>query len=254
MKILRNSFKERLISGRHQLGLWNAIPGPVVSELLAHTGFDWIVVDTEHSPIEVSGALPALQALATVPDVGAVVRPAANDVVLIKRHLDQGAQTLLIPQVQSAEEASAAVSAMRYPPRGGRGVAGLHRASLYGAIPDYITAAEAELCLIVQIETATALDRLEAIATVEGVDGIFIGPSDLSASMGYPGELDHPEVRSAIDGAIDRAKAVGVPIGILATGQDTAAAHIARGTSFTAVGLDVGILANGARALRAAFN
>ncbi|ARC88291.1 HpcH/HpaI aldolase/citrate lyase family protein [Rhodovulum sp. MB263] len=248
-----NRFKAGLREGRHQLGVWNAILHPTVTECLAACGFDWIVIDGEHGPMEVTDALPALQAVAGYPGATAVVRPAINDWVLIKRHLDQGAQTLMLPYVQSRDEAEAAVQAMRYPPRGLRGMAGMTRACRYGLVTDYARRAEDELCLILQIETVAALERLEEIATVEGVDGIFIGPADLSASMGYPGQPGHPAVVAAIEGAIGRLKAVGVPAGILALDPDFARNCIALGTGFTAVGVDMVTLQRGMTALVETF-
>ena len=248
-----NRFKAALREGRHQLGIWSSLGGTVAPEVLAVAGFDWIVLDTEHAPVEVAEVLPALQTLAAYPGCSAVVRPAINDWVLIKRHLDQGAQTLILPYVQSADEAASAVAAMRYPPRGVRGVAGMSRASRYGAVAGYATRAEEELCLIVQVETALALDRLEEIASVEGVDGVFIGPSDLAASLGYPGAPGHPEVVAAIEGAIGRLKALGVPAGILTLDPAFARRCMDLGTAFTAVAVDVGILVTGAKALVKGF-
>lgn len=253
MELPRNRFKAALKDGRHQLGVWSGLGGTVAPEVLAVAGFDWIVLDTEHAPIEVAEVLPALQALAAYPGSSAVVRPAINDPVLIKRHLDQGAQTLVIPYVQSAAEARAAVAAMRYPPRGIRGVAGVTRASRFGTVKDYATRAEEELCLIVQVETAQALAALEEIASVEGVDGVFIGPADLAASMGHPGAAGHPEVVAAIEGAIGRLKTLAVPAGILSMDPAFARRCMALGTAFTAVGVDVGILVAGARALVEGF-
>ena len=249
----KNLFKARLKAGEQQIGIWNAVRDSAVTELLATCGYDWIVIDTEHGPIEVRDALPMLQAVGCHPAASAVVRPAINDWVLIKRHLDQGAQTLLLPYVQSRDEAEAAVRAMRYPPRGVRGVAGVTRASRYGGIEGYFTKAEEDLCLLLQVETATALDRLEEIATVEGVDGIFIGPADLAASMGHPGNSAHPDVVAAIEAAIGRLKAVGVPAGILATDPDFARRCMGWGTTFTAVAVDTLMLARGARMLRQSF-
>lgn len=248
-----NRFKAALREGRHQVGVWNALGGPTAAELLASRGFDWIVVDTEHAPAEVTDVLPALQAIAGYPEVSAVARPAIGDWVLIKRLLDLGAQTLLVPYVQSAEEAEDLVRAMRYPPRGVRGAAGQTRASRFGTVEGYAIRAEEELCLIAQVETLAALDALEAIAGTEGVDGVFIGPSDLSASLGHPGEPMHPEVVAAIEDAIARLKAAGVPSGILTANADFARRCMELGTAFTAVGSDLGLLASGASALRATF-
>lgn len=253
MEIPKNRFKAGLREGRQQLGVWNAIPHSMVPELLALCGFDWIVLDTEHGAMEVTDTLPGLQAIAGYPQVSAVVRAAINDWVLIKRHLDQGAQTLLIPYVQSREEAEAAVNAMRYPPRGVRGVAGITRAGRFGFIDDYMAKAEDELCLIVQIETRAALDRLEEIASVDGVDAVFIGPADLSASLGFPGQQGHPEVVAAIEDAIARLKALGVPSGILTLDRAFARHCMALGTSFTALTVDSALLRNGMQALVAEF-
>ena len=253
MKNPENRFKTALREGRHQLGIWNAIGGNIVPEVLASCGFDWVVVDTEHSPVEVTDVLPALQAIAGYPDVSAIVRPAFNDPVLIKRVLDLGAQTVLLPYIQSVEEAEAAVRAVRYPPAGIRGVAGLTRASRFGAVERYTATADAEICLLLQVETAIALDRMEEIAAVEGVDGIFIGPSDLAASMGHPGAPGHPEVIAAIEDALTRLKKMGVPAGILTLDQDFARRCMELGTIFTAVGIDLGVLVNGVRALRSRF-
>lgn len=249
----KNRFKARLKSGQQQIGIWNSLPGTIPVEILASCGFDWIVVDTEHSPVDVNDVLPALQTIAAYPEVSAVVRPATNDIVLIKRLLDIGAQTLLIPYVQSAEEARAAVGAMRYPPRGSRGVAGLTRASRFGQVEDYATRVEEELCLIVQVETGEAMDRLEEIASVEGVDAVFIGPADLAASLGHPGNPAHPEVVETIREAVAKLKKIGTPSGILTIDRDYARTCIEMGTGFTAVGLDLGLLAFAARDLRTAF-
>ncbi|MGC9417850.1 MAG: HpcH/HpaI aldolase family protein [Rhodovulum sp.] len=253
MKNRKNLFKARLSAGRRQIGVWNAIPAPMVTECLAASGYDWVLIDTEHGPMEVTGALGPLQAVAGYSDCAPVVRVAINDWVLIKRHLDQGAQTLMIPYVQSRAEAEAAVRAMRYPPRGVRGVAGVTRASSFGLVDDYIGRAEEELCLLVQVETRDALDRLEEIASVDGVDGVFIGPADLAASLGHPGDAAHPEVVAAIEGAIGRLKALGVPSGILTLDPEFAQRCMDLGTGFTALTIDVALLARGACAVRTRF-
>jgi 4-hydroxy-2-oxoheptanedioate aldolase len=247
-----NRFKQALKDGQQQIGLWNSIPGPLVAEALAGCGFDWVVIDTEHAPTDVPDVLAMLQAMAPYP-VSAVVRPAANDPVLIKRLLDFGAQTLILPYIQSAEEAQAAVAAVRYAPRGMRGVAGLTRASRFGAVPDYTRRADAEICLILQVETALALSRIEEIAATDGVDGLFIGPADLAASMGHPGALDHPAVRAAIEDAIRRITATGKPAGILTSDAAFARACMGWGTRFTAVGMDIGLMLQAARGLAASY-
>ena len=253
MDLPRNRFKAALREGRHQLGIWCSLGGPTVAELLAVCGYDWLVIDTEHSPLEATDVLPALQALAAYPEVSPVVRPVVNDTALIKRLLDMGAQTLIVPMIQDAADARAAVAAMRYPPGGVRGVAGMTRASRFGKIPNYTARAQEELCLIVQVETVSALEQLEEIASVDGVDGVFIGPSDLSTSMGYPGQPFHPEVRAAIEGAYARLAALGKPSGVLSLNEDFAHRSMELGTAFTAVTLDASILVNGATALAEKF-
>lgn len=252
MSLPKNAFKQALIDGRQQIGLWNSLPGSLIAEAMAGCGFDWIVIDTEHSLTDVPDTLAMMQAMAPYP-VSPVVRPASNDVVLIKRLLDLGAQTLIVPYVQDAEEARAAVAAMRYAPRGIRGMAGMTRASRFGALPDYPQRAEEELCLIVQVETAEALARIDEIAAVDGVDALFIGPADLAASMGYPGQLKHPEVIAAIEDGIRRIAAAGKPPGILTGDPDFARQCIDWGTRFTAVGIDLSLMVNAARQLSAAF-
>jgi 4-hydroxy-2-oxoheptanedioate aldolase len=252
MKLPVNRFKQGLKAGRQQIGLWNSIPGTLVAELLATSGFDWVVIDTEHAPTDVPDTLAMMQAMAPHP-VSAVVRPASNDTVLIKRVLDLGAQTLLIPYVQNAAEAQAAVAATRYAPRGVRGMAGMTRASCFGLVADYAAQAERELCLIVQVETAEALDRIEEIAAVDGVDALFIGPADLAASMGHPGNARHPQVVAAIEDAVRRIVAAGKPAGILSLDPAFARQCIGWGTTFTAVGMDIALLATAARDLAGAF-
>lgn len=252
MQLPPNAFARALREGRHQLGLWCSLPGSYTVEALAGAGYDWLLLDTEHSPGDPLTVLPQLQAMAPYP-VSAVVRPASNDPVLIKRLLDFGAQTLLIPYVQDAEQARAAVAAIRYPPRGMRGVSGMTRATGFGRIAQYGRRAEDELCLLLQVETQEALDRLEEIAAVDGVDGVFIGPADLAASLGHIGEPGHPDVVSRIEDAIARIRAAGKPAGILTPDTAFAQRCIALGTAFTAVGVDATLLVRGAETLRAQF-
>lgn len=252
MDLPANQFKRALREGRHQLGLWCSLPGAYAAEAVAGSGFDWLLFDTEHSPGDPLTVLAQLQAVASYP-VSAVVRPAGNDAVLIKRLLDFGAQTLLIPYVQTAEEARVAVAAMRYPPTGIRGVSGVTRATRFGRIPNYGKRAGEELCLLVQIETQEALDNLEAITSVDGVDGVFIGPADLAASLGHVGEPGHPEVKALIENAIVRIKAIGKPAGILTPDNAFAARCIEIGTLFTAVGVDAAMLVRATEALARQF-
>jgi 4-hydroxy-2-oxoheptanedioate aldolase len=237
-----NRFKRALAQGHQQIGLWCSLPGGYAAEVVAGSGFDWLLFDTEHSPGDPLTVLAQLQAVAPY-DVSPVVRPASNDTVLIKRFLDLGAQTLLVPYVQDAKEAQRAVAAMRYPPEGVRGVSGLTRATRFGRAEGYAKRAAGELCLLVQIETGEALEQIEAIAAVDGVDGVFIGPADLAASLGYPGEQLHPNVVAAVEDAIRRIRACGKPAGILTADSSFAERCIALGTTFTAVAIDVGVLA-----------
>ena len=248
-----NKFKSKLRAGQSQIGLWCGLPGSYVAEIVAPAGFDWMLFDTEHSPSDVLTVMPQLQAVAPY-DVSPVVRPAFNDPVLIKRFLDIGVQTLLIPFVQNEDEARAAVAATRYPPNGIRGVSALTRATRFGRVKNYAQEAERELCVLVQVETQEALGRIEAIAAVDGVDGVFIGPADLAASFGYPGQAGHPEVVGAIESAIAVLKRVGKPAGILTPDEKFAARCVELGTLFTAVGVDVAILARGAEALAGRFS
>lgn len=252
MDLPRNEFKRAILAGRQQIGLWCMLPGSFATEALAGAGFDWMLLDTEHSPADELTVLPQLQAAAAY-DVSPVVRPAANDPVIIKRILDLGAQSLLVPYVQSAEEARAAVAAVRYPPGGIRGIAGLTRASRFGRIPGYAKRAHEEICLLVQVETRKSLDAIEDIAAVDGVDGIFIGPGDLSASLGHPGDLFHPEVIAAVEGAISRVAAAGKPAGVLTYDAAFARRCMELGSVFTAVGADLAILVRGVEKLAKDF-
>jgi len=254
MKNPENLFKSRLSSKGCQLGIWNTIGGNTIPEMLGGAGFDWILVDCEHAAIEAVEVLPALQAIGQNPTCPAVVRPASNDPVLFKRLLDMGTQALLVPYVQTAEEAEKAVQAMRYAPTGMRGAAGMTRATRYGQVDDYIAKASEQLCLVVQIESALGLKNLESIATTEGLDAVFIGPYDLSISLGYRGDVTHPDVLAAIDDAISRLKALGVPWGIMSLSPEAAKGYIAKGASFVAVGVDLVLLAEAVNTLRGAFS
>ncbi|KAF7599596.1 MAG: 2-dehydro-3-deoxyglucarate aldolase [Candidatus Dactylopiibacterium carminicum] len=253
MEMILNQFKRGLRAGQLQIGLWSHLSNHVSTEVIGGAGFDWIVLDGEHSPNETFLLHQQLQALIEGGS-SPVVRVAWNDKVLIKRVLDIGAQTLLIPQVQNAEEAAIAVAATRYPAEGGvRGFTGLSRASRFGRIKEYHQRASEELCVLMQVETAEALTQIEAIAQVDGIDGIFIGPGDLSAAMGHIGQPGHPEVQAAIKDAIARIRAAGKPAGILTGDEAQARQYIEWGCCFTAVGADIALLARAAEQLAARF-
>jgi 4-hydroxy-2-oxoheptanedioate aldolase len=248
-----NRFKRALREGRRQIGLWTSLGTGTSAEILAGAGFDWLLIDTEHSPTELPMVLDQLRAMeggTATP----IVRPAWNDAVIIKRLLDVGAQSLLVPYVQSAEEARRAVAATRYPPDGIRGVAVVHRANRYGRVKDYHTRANAEMCVLVQIETRRALAELEAIAAVEGVDGLFIGPSDLAGDLGFLGNNRHPDAVAVFTEACARACKAGKPIGILAPVEDDARRYLEMGFGYVAVGSDIGVLRNAVEQLRQRFS
>jgi 4-hydroxy-2-oxoheptanedioate aldolase len=252
MDLPANPLKRALREGRPQIGLWSQLTSPIGVELLAGSGFDFLVLDTEHAPNELPTILAQLQAM-TAGTASGVVRVAWNDPVLFKRLLDVGAQSLLVPFVQNADEARRAVAATRYPPHGIRGVAVVTRASRYGRVRDYPGRAHEQLLVLVQLETRVALGNLESIAAVDGVDGLFIGPSDLAADMGHLGDSAHPEVRAAIDDAVRRISATGKVAGILAPAEEDARHWLALGCLFVAVGSDVGLLARHSEALAAKF-
>lgn len=240
-----NVFKQRLKGGSAQIGLWVALANPYSAEVVSGLGFDWLLIDGEHAPNDLPLLLSQLQAMARSPS-HPVVRLPIGEAWLIKQVLDIGAQTLLIPMVESAEQARELVRATRYPPHGVRGVgAALARASGFNQIPDYLTTANEEICLLVQIETMKGLAAIEDIAAIEGVDGLFVGPSDLAADMGHLGNPGHPDVRAAVDDGLNRIKASGKASGTLATTPDLADAVLALGTDFVAVGTDVSLLMRG---------
>jgi len=253
MELPVNAFKRAIAGGRQQIGLWCTLSNPYLVELLAGSGFDWLLIDTEHSPTDVVGVLPQLQAAAAYP-VSAVVRPASNDPVLIKRLLDLGAQTLLVPYVQNADEAAQAVRSARYAPAGIRGVSALTRATRFGRVAGYGTRCDDELCVLVQVETVEALEQIEAIAAVDGVDGVFVGPADLAASMGLIGQPGHPRVVAAVEDALRRIARAGKPSGVLTSDEQFARRCIEAGSTFTAVGVDAGLIARESAALAQRFS
>lgn len=252
MELPVNTFKRALREQRHQTGLWVTLGAANSTELVAASGFDWLLLDTEHTPVVLPTVMAQLQA-ASAYSCHPVVRPSWNDKVQIKQYLDIGAQTLLLPYVQNADEAQSAVAGMRYAPRGIRGVSGTMRATRYGRVADYMRRCEEELCLLVQAETGEALENLEAMIAVDGVDGVFIGPADLAASLGYPGEPQHPKVVAEVERAIQRIRAAGKAPGVLTGDETLARRYIEAGSLFTAVGVDAAILVRHCDQLAARF-
>lgn len=241
-----NSFKQALQQRQLQLGLFLALGNPLSAEILATCGYDYLLIDAEHAVNDLRSIQAQLQAIAAYP-MPCLVRPPHHDPALIKQLLGIGVQTLLVPMVDTAEQATALVSAMRYPPKGIRGVGtGLERGARWNAIPDYLTQVEQHNCLIVQIESTTGLSNLEAIAAVDGVDALFIGPSDLAASLGHLGEPAHPDVLSTIDDAIARIVKTGKRAGIFCTSPALAQRYATSGASFVALGADTSVLRSAA--------
>jgi 4-hydroxy-2-oxoheptanedioate aldolase len=247
------SFRARLAGARPQVGMWVASGSAYCAEICAGSGLDWLLIDAEHAPNDLRSILDQLQAVAPYP-VAPVVRPPTGDPVVIKQLLDIGAQTLIIPMVDSAEQAELLVRAVRYPPRGMRGVgSALGRASRWNRTAGYLQSAEAEITLIVQIESVEGLAQLEQIAAVDGIDAVFIGPSDLAASLGHLGQQDHPDVVGAVERAITAAGRVGRPAGVNAFVDATARRYIECGCRFILVGADVTLLARGSETLARAY-
>ncbi|MEL7081342.1 MAG: HpcH/HpaI aldolase/citrate lyase family protein [Pseudomonadota bacterium] len=243
-----NPFKKAILEGQTIFGCWNSLGTPMVSELLGTAGFDWVLIDGEHAPYDIATIRNQLIALENS-DSAAVVRVPIGETWIIKQVLDCGVQTILVPIVESAAQAKQLVGACRYPPVGERGVGySLARASCYGEITDYGTSADDQICLLVQVENRAGMEALDDILAVEGVDGVFIGPADLSADYGHMGDIMHPEVQEMIMGALGRIKAAGKAPGILSTREDMTEASLEAGAQFLAVGLDIGMLAQAARA------
>ncbi|MCY1745100.1 MULTISPECIES: HpcH/HpaI aldolase family protein [Ensifer] len=223
------------------LGTWLMAAAPATAEALGYGGFDFLVVDMEHVPVEFTDLAHILRAIGCTP-ADAVVRLAWNDQVLIKRALDAGARTVMLPFVQNAEEAKAAAAYTRYPPLGIRGVAAVHRGSRFGTIPNYLKCANDDICTIVQLETPEAIERLPEIAAVEGIDALFVGPGDLSAAMGHIGNIAHPEVQALIEKAAKDAHAVGKPLGIVGPNPDMVKRFIGYGYDFAAIASDIAMM------------
>lgn len=235
---LPNPFKAGLARGETQLGLWLSSTSSYLAEIAATSGYDWLLIDGEHAPNTVQDLYHQLQAIAPYRSQP-VIRPVEFQQALIKQVLDIGARTLLVPMIDSAEQARALVAATRYPPVGTRGVgAAVARAARWGRVENYMARADEELCLLIQAESKTAIDNLDALLGVEGVDGIFIGPADLSASLGYPDNAAHPEVQQVIEQSIRRIRKAGKAAGFLAVDQDMAQRAISWGANFIAIGVD----------------
>ena len=250
---MTNPFKAALAAKQAQVGLWLSMADPYLAEVSATAGFDWLLIDGEHAPNDLRSTLAALQAVAPYRSQP-VVRAVAGEVPLIKQLLDIGAQNLLVPMVDTAEQARALVQATRYPPNGIRGVgSAVGRASRWSLRSDYLQVADDEVCLLVQAETVTALKNLEAICDVPGIDGVFIGPADLSASLGHRGNPGHPEVQAAIEGAITRIVKSGKAAGILTSDNKLARRYLELGATFVATGVDVLLYASAARKLAAEY-
>ncbi|TFZ06693.1 2-dehydro-3-deoxyglucarate aldolase [Ramlibacter henchirensis] len=251
-----NRFKKALAERRAQIGLWQGLASSYSAEICAGAGFDWLLIDGEHSPNDLNSVLLQAQAIAAYPDTHAIARiPLGHGNVgqmLIKQYLDLGIQTLLVPMVDTPEQAREIVRSMRYPPQGVRGMGGA-RASRWGRYPNYAKEANAQVCLLVQAETQQALDNLDAIAAIDGVDGIFLGPADLSASMGHVGNAAHPDVQAAIENSIGRINRAGKAAGIVTPDEALARRYLELGALFVAVGLDNNILAKSTSALAAKF-
>ncbi len=248
-----NPFKQALREGRPQIGLWQSVASPYTAEICAGAGFDWLLFDGEHAPNDVPSMLAQIQAVEAYP-VHPIARPPIGDIRLIKQYLDLGFQTLLIPLVDTAEQAERMVRAMRYPPEGLRGVgAGSARVARWNRVENYFRDADEQMCLLVQAETKTAMQNLDAIAATPGVDGVFIGPADLSAALGHRGNAGHPDVQAAIRDAFARIIKAGKAAGILTSNEEWAKEYLGLGATFVAVGTDVGILAKQTLALAGRF-
>lgn len=247
-----NYFKKKLKT-QQQIGLWVGLADAYGTEIAANAGFDWLLIDGEHAPSDLRTTLSQLQSIAAYPSQ-AVVRPPIGSVQLIKQLLDIGAQTLLIPMVETVEQAELMVKAVRYPPEGIRGVgAALARATRWNSIPDYYATAHENICLLIQIESVTGLQNLDDILKVDGIDGVFIGAVDLSATMGFQGDPNHPEVQKAVVDAIQRIRAAGKAAGILSTSHEITQKYIELGTEFVAVGVDTSVLMLSLRQLLAKY-
>jgi 2-dehydro-3-deoxyglucarate aldolase len=247
-----NAFRANLLAGKPLIGCWMSLANPMTAEVAGLAGFDWLLLDGEHAPNDVSTLVPQLMALKD--SVSApVVRPPWNEPVIIKRLLDAGFHNFLMPFVESAEQARAAVAATRYPPRGIRGVSVMQRNNRFGTVPDYFKVIDDNITVLVQIESRAGLEAIDSITAVDGVDGIFVGPQDLAAAMGHLAYPAHPEVQAAMKHIIERARAGGKPAGTLAPVEADARRFMEWGATFVAVGSDLGLFRGATQALRDKF-
>lgn len=251
---LAPTFRENLAEAdRPLIGMWVSSGSPLIAEICAGSGLDWLLIDGEHGPVGLESILVQLQAVAGYP-ITPIVRAPSDDTVIIKQFLDLGVQNLLVPMVNTAEQARSVVAAVRYPPRGVRGVgSALARASRWNRIDNYVDRADECSSLVVQIETADAVANAAEIANVDGVDGVFVGPADLAASMGLLGQQEHPNVVAAVEQTIRTVEAAGKPVGVNAFVPAMAERYLAAGANFVAVGADVTVLARGSESLAAKY-
>ena len=247
-----NQFRTDLRAGKRLIGCWASLASPITTEILGLAQFDWILLDGEHSPNDVATFVPQLMALKDSMSAP-VVRPACNDPVMIKKLLDIGFHNLLLPSVDSADEARGAVAATRYPPAGMRGVSVAHRSNMYGTLEGYFPDINDHITVLAQIESRRALEAVDSIAAVDGVDGLFVGPSDLAAALGHLGDVGAPDAQKAIRYVFERARAAGKPAGILAGVEADARRYFEWGASFVAVGSDLGLFRAATQALRDRF-
>lgn len=247
-----NQFKRELAAGRRLIGCWCSLASPITTEVLGLAGFDWLLLDGEHAPNDLHSLIAQSMALKDSPSAP-VVRPSWNDTVEIKRLLDSGFHNFVIPFIETAEQAKAAVAATRYPPQGVRGVSVSQRNNRYGTVPGYFQTVNEQICVMLQIESRAGVAALPQIAAVDGVDGIFVGPSDLAAAYGHLGNPAHPEVQEAIAAVFEMAKAAGKPSGILAPVEADARRYLEWGASFVAVGTDLGLFRQATQSLAERF-
>lgn len=252
MEIRKNIFKQKILKFEKQIGIWSCLSSNTVTEILAIVGFDWIVVDMEHSPNDIQEVLTQLQIVQGFSSEP-IVRVPWNEPVVVKRVLDMGAQTILFPYVEDEHEALTAVQSTRYPPKGVRGVMSAARMNKYGTVANYYNKADEQICVLVQCETKKAIDNISKIAAVEGIDGIFLGPSDLSASIGKIGQFEDEEVQSLIYQGLEFCKKSNKPAGILTAKKDYAKKYVKDGFTYVAINSDTNLVARSAENLLKEF-